>query len=339
MRLRSAISLFIIILSACGTDSSPAPTPPAATTPSGLWTVAGVSGALVRLDPIQLVDTGKRIPASVLTTPSAGLATVSAVAFADDGTLWVASQDDSALLGFFPGTLGGSGVRTADVIISSNHGSLSAPAGLAFDRAGQLWVTNSGNGTIVRFDPAQLVSGAPTPAVTISGLSHPTGVAIDRVGGMWFTDRVANTVSRFTFGELARSGTPQPTVAIRSTGGSLSSPTGIAIDSSGALWVANAQTSTLASFGFDQIRDSGATVPRVLISSNVVGSMVFPEGLAFDSAGSLWVVSIGGELSKFTIDQLAATGNPVPSVHLRILGRVLFWGVALYPVPTGLPLN
>jgi sugar lactone lactonase YvrE len=307
----------------------------------GLWTVSGSPSAILRLDPSQLVDSGQRLPATVVTTPSARLSTLSGVAFADDGTMWVVSQDDSLLLGFAPGSLSSSGSHSASVVISSIDGSLSAPAGIAFDRAGQLWVTNSGNGTIVRYDAAQLAaSGAPPPAVVISGLSHPAGIAIDRVGGLWFSDRQANTVSRFTFGELARSGIPQPTVELRATNGSLSQPSGLAIDSAGTLWVANAQNATLAGFALAQLRDSGATVPHVFISSAGAGSLFVPLGLAFDNAGNLWVMNVSGEVQKFSPEQLLASGAPAPSTDLHINGHALTWSLAFWPKPTGgLPLN
>jgi sugar lactone lactonase YvrE len=340
-RFKSAVSLIIIVLTACGTGSSSSPSPATPLPLDGLWTVSGSPAALLRLDNLQLADTGKQMPATAITTPSAGLETVSAMAFADDGTLWVVSQDDSLLLGFAPGTLSASGARSASVVISSNHGSLSGPTGLAFDRAGQLWVANPGNGTLVRYQPEQLTaSGAPVPRVTLSGFSHPTGIAIDRVGGLWFTDRASNAVSRLTFGELSTTGTPFPTVGIQSVNNSLSGPSGLAIDSAGTLWVANGQNATVVGFAFEQLRDSGFTVPHVTITSSGPGSLFIPVGLAFDGSGALWVINIDGEIEKFTRNQLAASGAPVPAAHLRILGHALFWGAAFWPKPAGgLPLN
>lgn len=339
-RLRSAVTLLILILTACGTDSSPTPTPPAPLPLDGLWTVSGSPSAILRLDSAQLADTGKKIAATAVTTPSAGLNTISGVAFADDGTLWVVSQDDSLLLGFAPGTLSASGSHVASVVISSNRGSLSGPTGIAFDRAGQLWVANPGNGTLVRYNPEQLTaSGAPTPRVTLSGFGHPTGIAIDRVGGLWFSDRAAGTVSRLTFGTLSTTGTPQPTVEIQSIDNSLSAPSGIAIDSAGTLWVANAQNATVVGYAFEQLRDSGATVPHVVIESAGAGALFVPVGLAFDTSGSLWVINISGAIAKFSHDQLAASGAPVPASSIRLLGQVLCWGLAFWPKPTGIPLN
>ena len=333
--------LIVAIAGCSGNEAAPSPAQVPPLGLDGLWTVSGSPAALLRLDTLQLADTGKQFPATILTTPSAGLETVSAMAFADDGTLWVVSQDDSLLLGFAPGTLASSGARAASVVISSNHGSLSGPTGLAFDRAGQLWVANPGNGTLVRFQPEQLTaSGAPAPKVVLSGFGHPTGIAIDRVGGLWFTDKATNAVSRLTFGELATTGTPQPTVGIQSVNNSLSGPSGIAIDSAGTLWVANGQNATVVGYAFEQLRDSGFTVPRVTITSSGPGSLFVPVGLAFDRTGSLWVININGELEKFTHDQLAVSGAPVPAAHLRIVGRALCWGVAFWPKPeSGLPLN
>ena len=50
------------------------------------------------------------------------------------------------------------------------------PAGLAFDAAGDLWVANYNNNTLVEFTPAQLAAtGSPTPAVTLSATGNSLG--------------------------------------------------------------------------------------------------------------------------------------------------------------------
>jgi sugar lactone lactonase YvrE len=302
--------------------------------------VSGTPGAIHRLDSLQLGGNGRTVPAQTITTPSAGFGSISPLAFDDNGMMWVTSPDDNLLLGFDPEALGTPGHHNATVIISAHDSSLNLPTGLAFDRSGALWVTNFGNGTIIRFDAAQLrQSGSPAPAVVLSGLGHPFGIAFDRVGGLWYGERLANTINRLTFGELARSGTPMPTVTLRDTLGSIDVPGGIAIDSAGSIWVANAQNSTVVAFAFDQTLSSGAKIPHVTLQSAGPGSFFVPGGLAFDSSGNLWVMNIGGSVQKLGRDQLRGSSTPTPAVSLQLSGAVLFNGMAFYPKPGFGPLN
>ena len=96
--------VLLALVAACGTDATapmvPLPPPPPTSAQDGLWVVSGNPPAILRLDPTQLTDTGQRVPATIVTTPSAGLTTLAGVAFDAAGNLWVASDDDSLLLAF-----------------------------------------------------------------------------------------------------------------------------------------------------------------------------------------------------------------------------------------------
>src|SRR5216117_1625125 len=130
--------VLLALAAACGTGATspivpPPPPPPPISAQDGLWTVSGNPSAILRLDPTQLTDTGQRVPATIVTTPSAGLTTLAGVAFDAAGNLWIASDDDSLLLAFAPGALSSSGFKPARTVIRPTRGSLSGPIGLAFD--------------------------------------------------------------------------------------------------------------------------------------------------------------------------------------------------------------
>src|SRR5207245_6929495 len=67
-----------------------------------------------------------------------------------------------------------------------------SPTGLAFDRAGNLYVANEGNGTVSQVTPAGAVS------TFASGFNTPYGLAFDAAGSLYVADLNANTVSRVT---------------------------------------------------------------------------------------------------------------------------------------------
>ena len=335
--LRGAVALLLPVVAACGNDSKmPMLPPPPPSAQDGLWVVSGNPPGILRLDPTQLTDTGQRVPATILTTPSGGLRTLSGVAFDNAGNLWVASDDDSLLLGFDPGALTSSGSKAARTVIRPTRGSLSGPIGLAFDSHQRLWVVNHLSGTLVRFDPAQFAAGGTqAPAVVLSVPGTPVAIAFDAAGSLWVSDNQFHVIYRFTAAQLAASGSPPAFVL--TTADSLVNPTGIAFDAAGNLWVANNGRSNLLAFTPAQLAGAGPLEPNVVITSS--GSLGIPLGLAFEEDGSLWVVGGTGLLAKFAPSSLGASGPRTPIARLKISGHVLFWSAALWPKPTGLPLN
>jgi sugar lactone lactonase YvrE len=338
MRFPFRAALFAIVAAACVTE----PSAPASATysyvPDGLWTVSGSSSSIIRLDVASLIGTGDLLPASVVTTPSARLFTLAAVAFDASGTLWIASADDSLLLAFGQETLASAGFRPARHVIPSVAGSLSGPGGLAFDRAQRLWVANHENGTLVRYDQDQLSAGGPQrPAVVITGAGHPTGLAFDAAGMLWVSDNTAHTIAGYSATQLDSSGKHKPAVVL-SSNGSLLNPTGLAFDEAGNLWVANLASRSVVAFTPEQLRCSGAPAPSRLLAPSV-RTLNLPAGLAFDAAANLWVIGATGTLTKFEQADLATSRSPEPSAHFRVSGASLLWSAAFWPKPAGLPLN
>jgi sugar lactone lactonase YvrE len=336
--LNSTLAMLFAVATSCGYDStSPIYNPPVPSPSVGLWTSSGSPSEILRLDQAQLNGSGNRTASTAINTSSSTLFGLNSIAFDTDGTMWVASQDDSTLLGFAPAKLAASGSTDATTVIESTGGSLSGPMGLAFDRQHRLWVANFSNGTLVRFDRGQLAAGhTQIPAIVINGPGHPTGLAFDASGAMWISQ--SNKVVKYLPEQLETSGFLTPAVVLSTLGTTLVNPTGLAFDASGNLWVANSGSQGIAKFSSDQLAATGSPVPQIVLTP-AAASVYVPEGLAFDSDGSLWVISVDGILDKFASSLLLATGTPEPSVRLILPDRRLFWSVAFWPKPAGLPLN
>ncbi len=335
--------VLLALAAACGTGATspmvpPPPPPPPISAQDGLWVVSGSPPAILRLDPTQLTDTGQRVPATIVTTPSAGLTTLAGVAFDAAGNLWVASDDDSLLLAFAPGALASSGTKAASRVITPTRGSLSGPIGLAFDSHQRLWVVNHQSATVVRFDPAQLAAGGvQAPAVVLSVPGTPVAIAFDAAGSLWVSDNQLRVIYKYTAAQLAASGSPPPAFVLTAAD-SLVNPTGLAFDAAGNLWIANNGRSNLVAFTPAQLAGAGPFERNVVITSTG-GSLGIPIGLAFEEDGSLWVVGGTGVLAKFAPASLRASGVATPSARLRVSGHMLFWSGALWPKPAGIPLN
>ncbi len=342
LTVRTSASLLLIIASASCSDYSAvsrAPDPPDTTFEDGLWSISGTLPGIVRLAAPQLQAGGEITPATAITTSSAALTGFNGVAFDAAGTLWMTSQSDSALLAFSRNALAASGARVASTVISSVGGSLDAPSALAFDASHRLWVANTNNGTIVRFDSAQLAaSGRPTPSVILSGVGHPTGLAFDAAGGLWFSQGGGHRVARYGAAQLDTSGFKLPEIVLTSEGPDIGNPIGLAFDAAGNLSIANSGQANVIAIHANHLTATASVHADVVISSSSTAPSL-PLGLTFDDHGNLWVVYAEGVLTQYAHSALATSGAPVPAVRIDIKGHPFLRSAAFWPKPAGLPLN
>jgi sugar lactone lactonase YvrE len=163
----------------------------------------------------------------------------------------------------------------------STFASVSAPNAMAFDSAGNLFVACDGPGYIYEFTPGGVQS------TFASGLNWPDGLAFDSAGNLFVADSSNDIIYKFTPGGV------RSTFA-SGTGG----PAGLAFNSAGNLFVADYWSGNIYEFTPGGVRSTFA-------SGLGVGG---PNSLAFNSAGNLFESNGGsGNVYEYTPDGTRST--------------------------------
>ena len=174
---------------------------------------------------------------------------------------------------------------------SATTAQLNNPWGIAFDAFGNLYIADSGNNRVRKVAVSTGVISTLLGGGNIT-LSQPTGVAADVSGNIYIADTGNNLVRKYSNGVTT-------TVAGAVSGGIaqysgvatqtlLSEPTGVAVDASGNLYIAD--------YGNNLVRKvtSGALTSPLTVSG--------PVGIAVDAAGDFFVTAWGSDVvGEYTV--------------------------------------
>ena len=207
---------------------------------------------------------------------------------------------------------------------------LPAPTGVAVGDDGTVYVADYPASLVYKIDPTGMLSivagtvgasGPPTPGpATSSTLSGPYAVAVDTTGDVYIADTGNNVVEKVTpsgvLSIVAGTGTmpgPGPGGTTPPTEGpavnsDLDHPEGVAIDSSGNLYIGDAYNNVI-----EKVTPSGML--SVFAGSGTGGAPTAgpatrsdldnPAGLAVDGAGDLYVADVGNN----DIEQITPSGT------------------------------
>ena len=202
--------------------------------------------------------------------------------------------------------------------------SMSAPSAVCMDGAGHLWVCDSNNRRVLRFDnAASLPSGAAAAgllgqssfanyydAAGAAGMKGPRGIAVDSSGRLWVADSNNNRVLRFdnaaakppgasADGVLGQGGFDFDTAGVSAA--ALYWPTALALEElpngSHRLWVADCNNNRVVGFSNPATKPNGAAATYLRGQSDWLArtewpasasSFIHPSGLAIQG-GRLWV--------------------------------------------------
>ncbi len=235
------------------------------------------------------------------------------------GNLYVADSDNNTIRKVTPAgavtTLAGASGMTGTADGTGAAARFNAPAGIAVDASGNAYVADYGNNTIRKVTPAGAVTtlagspGNPGPSGDSSdgigasaGFFHPGGLAVDASGNVFVADTGNATIRKVTAagvvttiaGVVGVAGTKDGTGA----GALFVSPTGLAIDSGGNLYVADDAAKLIRKVSPAGVVTTLAGKPNVAGAADGVGasaSFTDPLGLVVDASGNVYVADNGND--------------------------------------------
>ncbi len=201
------------------------------------------------------------------------------------------------------------------------------PAGVSVDAAGNLYIVDQGNSRIRKVTTTGLigtVAGNGTPGFGGDGgsaasaqLNRPSGLAVASNGNIYIADHDNHRVRKLTPGGVITTAAGNGTAGFNADGiaatlAKLDSPSGVAVDASGNLYIADS--------GNDRIRK----VTAAGVISTVVGTgepgfggdggqaasaqLNTPTGVAVDTGGNLYIVDSGNNrIRKVTVAGVIST--------------------------------
>lgn len=174
-----------------------------------------------------------------------------------------------------------------------------APAGLADDQAGTIYVADSGNNQI------QVIGNGST--IAISGFSSPEGVALDGAGNIFIADTGNNAVKEI----VAATG------ATHSLGGgfTFSGPRGVSIDRAGNLYVADTGNGAVQELSAAAGYSTVLTIRSGLSSPSAIAVDYLGDVFVIDTSSSpvREIVAADGAVSPLSPVQAVGSGWSVPA--------------------------
>jgi uncharacterized protein (TIGR03437 family) len=211
---------------------------------------------------------------------------------------------------------------------------LHLPAGVALDAAGNLYIADAHNNVIRKVSGGLISTLAGNGTAGFSGdsgpaasaqLNQPTGVALDGTGSVYIADSANNRVRKVSAGVIT-------TLAGNGTAGfagdsgpaasaQLNQPAGVALDSSGNLYIAdtaNNRIRKITGSTITTVAGTGAPGSAGAFSGDagaaVSAHLNAPASVALDAAGNLYIADSGNnrirKVSGGTISTVAGTGSP-----------------------------
>jgi len=235
------------------------------------------------------------------------------VALDNSGNAYVADTNNNTIRKITPGavvtTIAGSPLNSGSADGTAIVARFNFPQGAATDISGNVYVAYSNNNTIRKITPARIAttvaglagnSGSTDGTGSVARFNSPIGVTADGLGNVYVSDTFNHTVRKITSG-----GTVTTLAGLAGNAGNLNGtgsgarfnlPTGVGVDSTGNVYVADTGNHTLRKITPAGVVTTLAGTAGTVGSSDGTGPSArfnSPFGFAIDSADNLYVTDTG----------------------------------------------
>jgi sugar lactone lactonase YvrE len=194
------------------------------------------------------------------------------------------------------------------------NASFRTPSGLAFDAAGNLYVTDAGNHNVRKITPAgvvTLLAGSGTFASrdgngVFASFKTPSGLVVDSANNVYVGDAEAHVIRKIMpQGDVTTfAGATDFAGSADGVGGlaTFNDPSGLAIDAAGNLYVADAKNNKIRKVTPGGVVTTFAGTGAAGSANGAATAATFntPVNLSIDSEGFLYVAEAGGLIRKIS---------------------------------------
>ena len=204
------------------------------------------------------------------------------------------------------------GTGTVLATVTSEFRGLQQPAGLAVDAMGDIYVAGYSSSSISKILPNGLVNnlsgmvgrpGFANGALTVASFNDPYGVAVDVLGNIYVADTGNNMIRKISVEgivtTLAGSGVQGRADGL-GVSASFYSPTALAVDNSGNVYVADTNNNLIRKVTSNgMVYTLAGTGAYGAINGNATtATFSLPAGIAVDKSGNVYVADRGNNIIR-----------------------------------------